>query len=81
MDSISPLVKRLLEQQTVLDLDDEAFAARLHVSRPQWILIKSGQMRPGLSLMAGVTLVFPGLKDIVIEELQSRGRERHSSVA
>jgi hypothetical protein len=77
---MSKLITELAKQQNILGERDAAFAERLGISRAQWSLIKRGKMPAGQTLLSGVAIQFPGLKELVFEELERLGR-KYTTVA
>lgn len=72
---MSKLVIELVKQQQILGERDDAFAERLGISRGQWSLVKRGKMPVGQTLLSGVAIQFPGLKDLLFAELEALGRK------
>lgn len=60
------LIASLAGVQQTMGYSDEEFAELLGISRPLWIMTRSGQMPVGMKLLAGTTRRFPGLKEQVL---------------
>lgn len=86
MDTTAPatarerLVETLSKEQSTRGMDDEQFARFLLVSRPTWIMTRSGQMAVGIKLLSGVAYRFRDLKGEVDACLEEIGRERQAAL-
>lgn len=63
------LKRKLIEQQRILDMNDEKFAAHLGVSRALWQLTRTKNGVIGISILKGAARAFPGLRDDVLVAL------------
>ena len=68
--STETFIKVLCARQSELKLHDGEFAARIGISRPLWVQVRSGSKAVGLQLLQGVARAFPDLDDQVLAFLR-----------
>ena len=61
-----------MAKQAELELDDQAFAARIGVSRAAWSMVRAGKRRMGQKTLGGVMRAFPRLTDDCLTYLRDR---------
>lgn len=69
--SIPPLVEHLIICQNKLKLNNSEFARLLGISRPLWVMTKSGKRQINVSLLRGVAKTFPNLDMQILTFLRS----------
>jgi predicted transcriptional regulator len=63
------LLDALIKRQRTLNLSDQAFAAKLGVSKSLWVMTRRGDIPVGMSLLAGVVREFGDLRNEVLNAL------------
>lgn len=66
------LVDTLKAKQAQSGMDDEAFAAKIGVSRPAWSMVRAGKRQMGDKVLSGVMKAFPSLSDDCLAYLRDR---------
>lgn len=64
------LIEQLAQRQEERKLSDEAFAARLAISRPYWSLVRAGKRQPGPRFFRGVLREFPEFASECLKHLR-----------
>ena len=70
-NSTPPLVEHLIICQTNLKMNNSEFARFLGISRPLWVMTKSGKRQINVSLLRGVAKTFPSLDKQILTFLRS----------
>lgn len=60
------LIRRLIAIQEAHQWSDSDMADRLAISRPFWIMVKSGERNPGYHFLRGALSAFPEVLDEVL---------------
>ncbi|MEA2574257.1 MAG: hypothetical protein QOH93_1555 [Chloroflexia bacterium] len=64
--STATLLEALVNRQRTLQLSDRAFARKLGISKALWVMTRQGDIRVGISVLAGVVREFSELSNEVL---------------
>lgn len=64
------LIWKLEAKQRHAAMTERDFAARLGISQGSWNQIRQGNAKPGLKFIAGVTRIYPDLREDVMRFLE-----------